>query len=87
MDLVRGGILHLSKIPKDLDSVITIDSQQETDPRELEMSQADVDTIWDNIVKLYKCGVHPGISVSIRRRGEGSVSTWRGTARRSPWST
>ncbi len=70
LDLVRRRILHLSKIPRDLDSVITIDTKQETDPRELGMRQADVDAIWDNIVKLYKCGVHPGISVSIRRQGK-----------------
>ena len=70
MDLLRKHLLHMSRIPGDLDSVITVDTRLETDPRELGVSQASLDAIWDNIVKVYKCGVHPGISVSIRRQGK-----------------
>ena len=70
MDFLRKRILHLSDIPKDLDSVITIDARKEVDPQQVDMQSADVEAIWGNIVKLYKAGVHPGISLSIRRRGK-----------------
>lgn len=81
MEIVRKQLLHLSKIPKDLDSVITIDEAAETDPHELGISQAAVDRIWDNVIKLYKCGVHPGISVSIRHQNKVLMSRAIGHAR------
>jgi CubicO group peptidase (beta-lactamase class C family) len=70
MKFLRKRILHLSHIPRDLDSVITIDEKKEVDPQLVGMQQGDIDEIWHNIVKLYKTGVHPGISVSIRRQGK-----------------
>ena len=70
MKLLRKRLLHLSDIPADLDSVITIDAPKEVDPQQVGMARADVDEIWGNIVKLYKTGVHPGITVSIRRQGK-----------------
>jgi len=74
MKLLRKKLLHLCDIPDDLDSVISIDSRKETDPRELGLQQAAVDEIWDNVVKLYKCGVHPGISLCIRHQGKVLIS-------------
>ncbi len=70
MKLLRKNVFHLSDIPKDLDSVISIDSKAEVDPRELGLLQADVDGIWDNIIKIYKTGVHPAITVCIRYQGK-----------------
>ena len=35
MKLLRQHVFHLSDIPRDLDSVITIDSKKEVDPREV----------------------------------------------------
>ena len=70
MEFLRKRILHLSDIPRDLDSVITVDKKKEVDPQLACMAQDAVDEIWHNIVKLYKTGVHPGISVSIRHRGK-----------------
>ena len=70
VELLRKRLLHLCRVPRDLDSVTCIDSKQEVDPRDVGMLQADVDSIWDNITKLYKSGVHPGISISIRRQGK-----------------
>ena len=70
MKRLRKRLFHLSDIPADVDSVITIDNRNEVDPRQVGMSQDDVDEIWGNIVRLYKTGVHPGITVSIRRQGK-----------------
>jgi len=70
MELMRKHLLHLSKIPKDLDSVITIDAAAESDPRDVGVPKATVDKIWDHTVKLYQSGVHPGISLSVRRQNK-----------------
>ena len=70
MKRLRKRLFHLSDIPADVDSVITIDERSEVDPGQVGMSQDDVDEIWGNIVRLYKTGVHPGITVSIRRQGK-----------------
>ena len=70
MEFLRKNVLHLSAITRDLGAITSIDTKQETDPQVLGMQQSDVDEIWDNVVKLYKTGVHPGISISIRRQGK-----------------
>ena len=70
MKLLRKHVFHLSDIPRDLDSVIDINSKQEVDPRDLGLLQSDVDSIWDNIIKVYKTGVHPAITVCIRHQGK-----------------
>ena len=70
MKLLRKRLFHLSDVPADLDEVITIDHKQETSPGELDISQADLDAIWDQVLKLYRSGTHPGISISIRRKGK-----------------
>lgn len=70
MKLLRKHVFHLSDIPRDLDAVITIDSRKEVDPRELGLLQSDVDRIWDSIIRMYKTGVHPAITVCIRHQGK-----------------
>jgi len=81
MEFLRKQVLHLSAIPRDLDSVITIDSAKEVDPQEVGMLHADVERIWDNVVKVYKTGVHPAITVSLRRQGKIIMSRAIGHAR------
>lgn len=70
MELLRKQVFHLSAIARDLDSVISIDRHKEVDPQEVGMLQADVEKIWDNVIKLYKTGVHPAITVSLRRQNK-----------------
>ena len=70
MQFIRRNVLRLSAIPRDLDSVIRIDARKEVDPEAVGLRQADVDGIWDEIVKLYRTGVHPAITISLRRRGK-----------------
>lgn len=81
MKLLRKHLLHLSDIPRDLDPVINIDTQQEIDPREVGLLQGDVDGIWDDIIRLYRTGVHPAITVCIRHRGKMLMSRAIGHAR------
>ena len=70
MKLLRKHVFHLSEIPRDLDSVINIDTKQETDPREVGLLHSDVDRIWDNIIKVYRTGVHPAITACVRHQGK-----------------
>ena len=69
MQLIRRRVLRLSAIPHDLDPVIRIDARKEADPEEVGLRQADIDRIWDEVIKLYRTGVHPAITISLRRRG------------------
>ncbi len=81
MQLLRKHLLHLSPIPRDLEQVTHIDRRKEVDPRQVDMTPADVDAIWRQIVNIYKTGVHPGISLSIRHRGKVLMSRAIGHAR------
>ena len=74
MDILRKRLFHLSTIPGDLASVTSIDSKQEVDPTEVGMRRGDIDAIWENVEKLYRSGVHPGISLSVRHRGKMLIS-------------
>ncbi len=70
MKLLRQHLFHLSDTPRDLDAITTIDQKAEVDPQEVGLLHADVDAIWDNIVKVYRTGVHPAITACIRHRGK-----------------
>ena len=70
MKIIRKRLLHLSDIPRDLDEVTTIDRRGETDPRDVDMRPSDVDAIWDQVKRLYRSGVHPGISIALRHKGK-----------------
>ena len=74
MNILRRRVFHLCEVPRDLDSVITIDAKEEIDPGQVGMKRADLDTIWDNVVKVYKTGVHPAITINIRRQGKTLMS-------------
>jgi len=56
------------EVPDDLSDITTI-GPGETDPIESDMTEADVDAIWKSVEALYKTGVYPGISLSLRRQG------------------
>ena len=62
--------MRLSSIPRDLDAVTRIDTKKEVDPESVGMSQADVERIWDRVIKVYRTGVHPAITINVRHRGK-----------------
>jgi CubicO group peptidase (beta-lactamase class C family) len=74
MSFIRRNILQASSIPKDLDSVTSIDTSQEVDPTSVGLKQSDIDTIWGHAVDFYKTGAHPAVSLSIRHQGELLIS-------------
>ena len=81
MTAIKRRLLNLSAIPRNLDEVTTIDQRVEVDPRDVGLDPADVDAIWNQVTRLYRSGVHPGISVSIRRQGQVLLSRGIGHAR------
>ena len=69
MSFVRQRVLRLSTLPGDLDEVIRIDAPMETDPEIVGLRRGDLDRVWDEVIKLYRTGVHPAITISLRYRG------------------
>ena len=49
---------------------VTTRSHREIDPRGVGLATADVEAIWDSVVRFYQTGLHPAIALCIRRRGE-----------------
>lgn len=58
------------QIAKDLADVTTIDHEAECDPIEAEMDSHGVNSIWAATEKLYRAGVHPAVTLVVRRRGK-----------------
>lgn len=63
-------LLRLSSLPEDLDEVIRIDARREVDPAEAGLRRADLDRVWDEVIKVYRSGVHPAITINLRYRGK-----------------
>ena len=80
-DFIRRRVLRLSAIHPDLDSVICIDARNEVDPREVGLRPADVDRVWERVIRLYRTGAHPAISINLRYRGKVVMARSIGHAR------
>ncbi|MDC0661051.1 serine hydrolase domain-containing protein [Marinobacter sp. SS21] len=61
--------LHTCAVPSDLSTVSHFDQDGEN-PAAVGVSKESVDSIWRSVENLYRTGVHPGIQLSIRHRGE-----------------
>lgn len=58
------------QVSDDLISVTTVDHGAECNPVEAEMDSHGVNRIWQRVEHLYRAGVHPGITLVVRRRGK-----------------
>jgi CubicO group peptidase (beta-lactamase class C family) len=65
---LRRRVLNAARVPGDLASVTTI-SADEQSPGRAGMTQEDAAAIWSAVERLYETGMHPGISLVLRRRG------------------
>ncbi|SFL95661.1 serine hydrolase domain-containing protein [Marinobacter zhejiangensis] len=61
--------LHTCAIPKNLETV-TYRDQAGENPAAVGVRQDSVEAIWRSVERLYRTGVHPGIQLSVRHRGE-----------------
>ena len=68
-DAMRRRLLDGAEVPADLDAVTTIASREEADPARAGLQRGDVAAIWSAVESLYATGMHPGISIALRRRG------------------
>ncbi|TBW49808.1 class A beta-lactamase-related serine hydrolase [Marinobacter halodurans] len=70
MNRLARRALNTSRIPRDLAAVTQIDRGAEVAPDSLGLSPDSVGSIWNNVERLYRTGVHPGIQLCLRYRGE-----------------
>jgi CubicO group peptidase (beta-lactamase class C family) len=66
------------------EEVTSRNTEGETDPQDVGLTPADVEAIWDSVVRLYRTGLQPAMSLCIRRRGkiviERAIGHLRGNA-------
>ena len=67
---LRRLVVDGANVPDDLDTVTSIAWQEEADPASVGMTHAGVDAIWMAAERLYATGMHPGISLVLRRHGK-----------------
>lgn len=60
--------LRRIRLPRELDPVTSI--AQEADPEPLGLARETVEHIWQSAVDLYRSGVHPALTLCLRRHGE-----------------
>ena len=72
----------------DPDEVTSANTAAERDPRDVGLSRADVDAMWASVVSLYRSGLHPAISLCVRRNGrvvlDRAIGHLRGNAPSDP---
>lgn len=61
---------NLVRVPQDLSTVTQIDHGAECAPESVGMSQRGIQRIWTAAESLYRTGVHPAMTLVIRRRGK-----------------
>lgn len=67
---IRQHFVEGADVPDDLASVTSIAGRDEADPARAGLTREDVDAIWDAVEHLYATGMHPGISIALRRHGQ-----------------
>ncbi|MBI2384272.1 MAG: beta-lactamase family protein [Gammaproteobacteria bacterium] len=61
---------NLVAVPRDLREITRIDRAAECDPRDVGLAGAAVERIWTAVEQLYQVGVHPAITLVLRRHGK-----------------
>lgn len=56
-------------IPRDLAAVTTFDPRRETPPADVGLRPDAASRIWAAVEAMYRSGLHPGISLTVRRKG------------------
>lgn len=64
------SIVTRAQVPEDLASVQTVDAKAEVAAREVGLDTGAVEDIWAAVLRLYRTGIHPALSVCVRVRGQ-----------------
>ncbi len=59
--------LHRIRVPAELEPITSI--ADEADPEPLGISRATIERVWEAAVDLYRSGVHPALTLCLRRHG------------------
>lgn len=78
---VRRLMVDAAEVPGDLESITRIASSEEVHPESVGMTVEGVDAIWRAARNMYATGMHPGLSLAIRRHGKVVVKRAIGHAR------
>src|SRR3546814_3452159 len=70
IDAVCRRVWTRVRVPDDLTAVTRVDRLAEVDPRDAGMTLAGRDKIWGAVEHLFRGGVHPAITMVVRRRGK-----------------
>jgi CubicO group peptidase (beta-lactamase class C family) len=66
---LRRLLLDAADVPADLGGVTSIATAEERDPEPVGMTRAGVAAIWRAAERVYGTGMHPGLSLVVRRHG------------------
>jgi hypothetical protein len=64
------SVVTRCRVPKDLESVTSINRAEEVNPRSVGVDAGAVDGIWEAVQRLYRSGIHHAIQLCVRRHGE-----------------
>ncbi len=64
------SVVTRCRVPKDLQSVTSINQAAEVAPRSVGVAPDAVAAIWRAVERLYRSGIHPAIQLCVRRHGE-----------------
>jgi CubicO group peptidase (beta-lactamase class C family) len=64
------SVITRCRVPKDLQSVTSINQGAEVDPRSVGVKADGMAAIWHSVEQLYRSGIHPAIQLCVRRHGE-----------------
>lgn len=78
--MITSGGLRIA-VPSDLASVTTINHDRECDPYSVGLTPKAIANIWSAVESYYKLGVHPALTLVIRRHGKIVISRGIGHAR------
>lgn len=66
---LRRLIVESAEVPRDLDSVATVAVDEEVVPESAGMTTDGVAAIWRAVLNMYATGMHPAVSLTLRRHG------------------
>jgi len=67
---VRRLVVDSAEVPRDLASVTRIAANDEVEPEAVGMTDTGVSAIWRAAENMYATGMHPGLSLTLRRHGQ-----------------
>jgi CubicO group peptidase (beta-lactamase class C family) len=78
---VRNLIVESADVPRNLDSVTQSAAEDEVPPESAGMTPDSVSAIWRAVLNMYATGMHPGVSLTLRRHGKVVIKRAIGHAR------